>query len=99
MTYDIYERSSWRTDATKYDVRWYIYTNSPHKTYNEKVAGQERTFADKASAEKYLQGRIKAYAHLFTEISPPIPKEYIAPFMVYGQLLPGYTIKEDTKED
>ena len=71
MTYDIYERSSWRTDATKYDVRWYIYTNSPHKTYNEMVAGQERTFTDKASAEKYLQGRIKAYAHLFTEISPP----------------------------
>ena len=91
MTYDIYERSSWRTDATKYDVRWNIYTNSPHKNYNEKVAGQERSFADKASAEKYLQGRIKAYAHLFTENSPPIPDEYTRPFIVHGQLLPGYT--------
>ena len=91
MTYDIYERSSWRTDATKYDVRWNIYTNSPHENYNEKVAGQERSFADKASAEKYLQGRIKAYAHLFTEISPPVPDEYTRPFIVHGQLLPGYT--------
>ena len=91
MTYDIYERSSWRTDATKYDVRWNIYTNSAHENYNEKVAGQERSFADKASAEKYLQGRIKAYAHLFTEISPPVPDEYTHPFIVHGQLLPGYT--------
>ena len=26
--------------------------------------------------EKYLNGRIKAYDRLFTEISPPIPQEY-----------------------
>lgn len=99
MTYDIYERSSWRTGTTKYNVRWDVSTNSPRRIYNNKVAGQERTFTDKESAEKYLQGRIKAYAHLFTEISPPIPKEHIFPFTLYGQLLPGYTIKEDTKED
>ena len=38
-----------------------------------------------------MQGRIKAYAHLFTENSPPIPDEYTRPFIVHGQLLPGYT--------
>ena len=85
---------SWRNDTTRYTVRWHIYTNSPRNNYNIKVAGQERTFKDKAAAEKYLQGRIKAYAHLFTEISPPIPKEYEAPFKLYGHLLPGYTTEE-----
>ena len=31
--------------------------------------------------------------HLFTEISPPIPKEYEHHFMVHGTLLPGYTVE------
>ena len=91
MSCRLQEGYSWRGKPAKWEVRWHIYTNSPHDNYNEKVAGQERSFADKASAEKYLQGRIKAYAHLFTEISPPIPDEYTRPFIVHGQLLPGYT--------
>lgn len=91
MSCRLQEGYSWRGKPAKWEVRWHIYTNSPHENYNEKVAGQERSFADKASAEKYLQGRIKAYAHLFTEISPPIPDEYTRPFIVHGQLLPGYT--------
>lgn len=33
------------------------------------------------------------YSHLFTEISPPIPKEYEHHFMVHGTLLPGYTVE------
>ena len=37
-----------------------------------------------------MRGRIKAYAHLFTEISPQIPKEYDELFRVNNQLLPGY---------
>lgn len=38
-----------------------------------KIAGQsDKVFATKEEMERYLQGRIKAYAHLFTEISPPI---------------------------
>lgn len=91
MTYDIYERSSYRTDTKKYDVRWHIYTNRPLSQDSYKVAGQERVCNTREEAEKYIQGRIKAYSHLFTEISPPIPKEYEKSFMVYGQLLPGYT--------
>lgn len=90
MTYNIYERSNYRTGKPIWDVRWHVYTNSPHNNYNVKVADQERSFPDKESAEKYVQGRIKAYSHLFTEISPPIPKEYIEAFKVNGILLPGY---------
>ena len=90
MTYNIYERSNYRTGKPIWDVRWYVYTNSPRDNYNVKVADQERSFPDKESAEKYVQGRIKAYSHLFTEISPPIPKEYIEAFKVNGILLPGY---------
>ena len=91
MSYRIYERSSYRTDAKKYDVRWDIYTNRPQSQNSYKVAGQERVCNTREEAEKYIQGRIKAYSHLFTEISPPIPKEYEKSFMVHGQLLPGYT--------
>ena len=98
MSYRIYERSSWRTDAKKYDVRWFIYTNSPKEHSNVQVAGQEKVCNSKEEAEKYMQGRIKAYSHLFTEISPPIPKEYEKPFKVYGQLLPGYITEEMQKE-
>lgn len=97
MSYRIYERSSWRTDTKKYDVTWYIFTHSPKENYNIRVAGQERTCNSREEAEKYMQGRIKAYSHLFTEISPPIPKEYEQPFRVYGQLLPGYTTEEMLK--
>ena len=42
---------------------------------------------------KYLEGRKKAYSHLFTEISPPIPKQYEKHFTVHGALLPGYTLE------
>lgn len=98
MWYRIYERSSYRTDAKKYDVRWDIYTNSPNKEYYSLyVAGQERVCTTREEAEKYIQGRIKAYSHLFTEISPPIPREYEKSFMVHGHLLPGYVTEEMQK--
>lgn len=45
-----------------------------------------------------MQGRIAAYSHLFTEISPPIPAEYSHIFMVNGLLLPGYTIEGQTPQ-
>ena len=41
--------------------------------YNIHLAGQDKKrYTDKAAAEKYLDGRKKAYFHLFAEISPPI---------------------------
>ena len=97
MTYDIYERSSWRSDKVKYDVRWNIYTNRPNYQSTYKVAGQERTCVSREEAEKYIQGRIEAYSHLFTEISPPIPKNLEKSFMVHGNLLPGYVTEEMLK--
>lgn len=97
MTYRIYEWSSWHSDTTKYKVRWDIYTNSPRNDKNVKIAEQERVFKSQPEAEKCIQGRIKAYAHLFTEISLPIPKEYEKCFKVYGHLLPGYTTVEMQK--
>ena len=97
MTYNICERSIWRNNTVKYDVRWNIYTNRPDYTNAYKVAGQERACATREEAEKYIQGRIKAYSHLFTEISPPIPKDLEKSFMVHGHLLPGYVTEEMQK--
>ena len=52
-----------------------------------------KKFVDKAAMEKYLNGRIKAYQHLFTEIAPPVPREYANCLKKNGQLLPGNTIE------
>ena len=98
MTYNICERSSWRNNTVKYDVRWHIYTNRPDYTNAYKVAGQERACATREEAEKYIQGRIKAYSHLFTEISPVIPDVDKSHFCVNGVLLPGYTTVSMQKE-
>ena len=101
----VYEMSHRVYEDTKYDrelgksvpVAWYltwsVYTNEPGSRYRGmKIAGQDRKrFTNTADMEKYLAGRIKAYDHLFTEISPPIPPEYADRFRVNGQLLPGYT--------
>lgn len=90
----LYRINEWGR-PTKYEVIWDVWTNSPWRIYNTQIAGQRRTFKDKDAAGKYIQGRIKAYAHLFTEISPAIPKEYAYAFKVYGQLLPGYTVENN----
>ncbi len=64
-----------------------------------KIAGQsDKRFATKEEMERYLQGRIKTYAHLFTEISPPIPKGQEGRFSVNGILLPGYTVEASLEE-
>ena len=44
------------------------------------------------AAQRYIQGRFNLYAHLFTELSPPIPNDCKRMFMVNGRLLPGYTL-------
>lgn len=40
---------------------------------------------------------VLAYAHLFTELSPPIPKGEERRFSVNGILLPGYTVEVPEK--
>ena len=103
MSYHVYENTRYDKAAQKsipysYTLSWNIYTNSPHGYGQAKIAGQDRkVFADRAAMEKYLNGRIKAYQHLFTEVSPPIPPEYAEHFKVNGQLLPGYAIEGEER--
>ena len=97
-----YDRETKQSVPVAWYVTWDVYVNSPKQGYGEKIAGQnQKRYTDKAAAEKYLEGRKKAYSHLFTEISPPIPKEYERHFMVHGTLLPGYTVEglEQTKTE
>ena len=105
MSYSISENTRYDSKAQKsipysWTLRWSIYTNAPGTYGQAKIAGQERkVFASREELDKYLNGRIKAHQHLFTEISPPIPKEYADYFKVNGLLLPGYTIEgEEPKQ-
>ena len=93
-----YDRQAEKSVPYSYTLTWSVHTNSPDGYRQAKIAGQDRkVFADKAAMEKYLNGRIKTYQHLFTELSPPIPKEYASHFKVNGQLLPGYTIEGEER--
>ena len=92
-----YDREKGQSVPYAWTLSWSVYTNSPDGYGQAKIAGQEKKFADKAAMEKYLNGRIKAYQHLFTEISPPVPKEYADHFKVNGQLLPGYTVEGEER--
>ena len=99
MDYSISENTRYDSAAQKsvpysWTLRWGLYTNAPHGNPTEKIAGQERkVFSSREELDKYLNGRIKAHDHYFTEISPAIPKEYADCFKVNGCLLPGYTIE------
>ncbi len=75
-------------------VTWDVRLNSPDQHQRNQIAGQyQKRYTDKGAALKYIEGRKKAYAHLFTEISPPIPQEYAESFRIHGVLLPGYRIE------
>ncbi|MFQ4307505.1 antirestriction protein [Clostridioides difficile] len=94
-----YDKAAGQSIPYSYTLSWSVYTNSPDGYNQAKIAGQDRkVFADKAAMEKYLNGRIKAYNHLFTELSPPIPPEYAQHFRVNGVLLPGYTVEGEEPE-
>lgn len=89
-----YDRETKQSIPVAWYVTWDVYVNSPKEGYGEKIAGQnQKRYIDKAAAMKYLDGRKKAYSHLFTEISPQIPKQYEKHFTVHGALLPGYTLE------
>ena len=95
-----YDQVVKQSQTISWELSWAVYVQDPADTRTTgKIAGQDRkTFKDKAAMEKYLQGRIKAYAHLFTEVSPPIPKEYVKQFTVNGQLLPGYKVESEQEK-
>ncbi|GAA6493114.1 hypothetical protein K280104A7_26780 [Candidatus Bariatricus faecipullorum] len=97
-----YDRETKQMLPVAWYVTWDVYVNSPKQGYGEKIAGQnQKRYTDKAAALKYLEGRKKAYAYLFSEVSPPIPQKYERHFKVYGTLLPGYSIegREQEKAD
>lgn len=108
MTWRVYERTRWnqaaqRSDVEAWELSWYVTFNTvqnPDSTRpGRQIAGQNgKVFKNKTDMDKYLQGRLSAYAHLFTEISPPIPKGEEGRFSVHGVLLPGYTV-ETTVDD
>ena len=99
MDYSISENTRYDSAAQKSvpyscTLRWSLRTNAPGSYRQAKIAGQDRkVFASREELDKYLNGRIKAHDHYFTEISPAIPKEYADCFKVNGCLLPGYTIE------
>ena len=102
MSYRIYEGTDYRSYVKPrpvyWELSWYVTFNTPknpdYSGNGWQIAGQQgKKFKDRAEMEKYLQGRIKAYSHLFTEISPPIPEDAQKRFCINGVLLPGYTVE------
>lgn len=94
-----YDHKQQKSVPVSWDLSWYLTYNTPNHPDNTKdgrqLAGQTRKhFGDKADLEKYLQGRIKAHAHFFEELSPPIPAGEEGRFSINGCLLPGYTVAE-----
>jgi hypothetical protein len=105
MTYNVYEEKKYDHSQKEpvpvaWLLTWSVRTNmscSGSLASSSRIAGQDRKrFTDKAAMEKYLQGRIAAYAPLFTDVSPPIPPGYAKHFKVNGLLLPGYTVATET---
>ena len=48
---------------------------------------------DRTDAENYMNGRIRAHAKYFTELSPPVPEKHKIVFMESNMLLPGYHLE------
>lgn len=96
--YTQYDGSIKKQVPVSWDVSWDVCLNTPVQTGIVIATQSNRHYTDKAAAIKYLEGRKKAYSHLFKEISPPIPKEYAEYFKLYGELLPGYTVEGREQE-
>ena len=105
MTYRVYEQTHYdrkkqETVTDAWRLSWDLHYNTINRPTPDltgsgwQIAGQrDKRFATKEEMERYLQGRIKAYSHLFTEISPPIPPDQKGRFCVNGVLLRGYTVE------
>ena len=97
MRYRIDKRQS-RNGTIKWDVELSVKTQSVQWQSAVILERREKTFSSEESAQKYIDGKIKAYDYLFTEISPVIPDIDKSPFCVNGVLLPGYTTVSMQKE-
>ena len=100
MTTSIVERTNRETySRDSHPVVWYVSwevdMHSPKHNCCVEISGiRNKRFTDKAAAQKYIDGRKKAYAKYFQEISPPIPQLYSLYYKVNDVLLPGYTVEE-----
>lgn len=83
-------------------VVWGIAINKPRRPTTEKnyysgdpmvVEEKKKYYNAEADAQNYIQGRFNVYAHLFRELSPPVPYKYKYQFHINGVLLPGYTVE------
>jgi len=74
------------------------YDNRPRPRIEREGSKKYKTLE---GAQKYIQGKFDEYAHLFMEVSPPIPEDAKIFFCVNGQLLQGYTLapKERTSQE
>ena len=92
-------------------VTWGLVYNTPQQPGNPRYANSwgdsrfiarqdKKPYESAEAAQRYIQGRFNRFAHLFTELSPPVPNDCKRMFMVNGHLLPGYTLAppERTKE-
>lgn len=99
MTTSIVERTNRETySRDSHPVVWYVSwevdMHSPKHNCCVEISGiRNKRFTDKAAAQKYIDGRKKAYAKYFQEISPPIPQLYSLYYKVNDVLLPGYTVQ------
>lgn len=87
-------------------VTWGIAINCPPRPSTEKfyssgnvmvVEQKKKYYNAEADAQNYIQGRFDEYAHLFMELSPPVPDKFKHPFYISGILLPGYTVAPKEK--
>ena len=97
MKYRIDKRQS-RNGTIKWDVELSVKTQSVQWQSAVILERREKTFSSEESAQKYIDGKIKAYDYLFTEISPVIPDIDKSHFCVNSILLPGYKTVSMQKE-
>lgn len=111
MSYYIDERTAYDSKSKKsipvsWAVSWSLSYNAPRQSNSNRyyygdtqLDGQSgKKYDNKGAAQRYIQGRADFYAHLFTELSPPIPKSGKRLFSVNGHLLPNYRM-EQTQPD
>ena len=78
------------------EVSYMLYLNGPvfkgkANRESEYIAQiDNKKFTDMAVAEKYIEGRKKAYAKYFQEENPVVPNEYRAMFQLCGVDIPCY---------
>lgn len=82
-------------------VSWAVGVNRPQRPKTEKyyfggnpffAQQDKKRYETREAAQRYIQGRYNLYAHLFTELCPPIPDGYQRMYTINGCLLPGYTV-------